>query len=265
PELDRIYENKTVEHRLQREAELKWIREVAGIISEFQLVLAEDTVVQRCRSLNALLREGHGVVVGSADWHLRYVVEAISQYRANSQVVRHLLQVVLRLHQANKRSLRTLCLHGLLPLVLPILQMRAQQGVPSFTADHELRGEALRVADRVCRDKDALVTHAFLACGGVTALSDALDALADVDVDVGWAQVVRVLTVLVGLVSDDSLREGLAPNDIPDMLLHARVHVALGRVVGKYGAACVSPASSLSSASNISDAVADRQHLNTRG
>ncbi|KAJ1932735.1 hypothetical protein FBU59_006269, partial [Linderina macrospora] len=271
PDLDRIYENKSVEHRLQREAELKWIREVAGIINELKLMLSEDTVVQRCRSLNALLREGNGVVVASPDWHLRYVVEAISQYRANSHVVRHLLQVVLRLQQLNKRYLRTFCLHGLLPLTLPILQMRLQQGVPSFSADHELRGEALRLADRVCRDKDTTVVHSFLACGGVTALCNALDSLADVDVEVGWMQVARVLSTLVNLVTDESLREHLSTNDIPDMLLHSRIHISLGRVMGKYGAACVSPASSLSSASNLSDipssaaALADRMHLNVRG
>ncbi|KAJ2870558.1 Protein kinase of the Mitotic Exit Network [Coemansia aciculifera] len=231
------FPSKASEERLRRETEIRWVQDVGTIMAHLREVEQEDVLIYHCQQIVNLLRDGRGVFAASRDWRVRSIIDAIRVHVANANALKHLLSLVNRLCHMDARYLRTFCLHGILPLILPILQQLAHD------MSGELQSEVISFVNRLCRSEDVAPVHMLLACDGISALCVAVGALADLDVTAA-AQLSRVLTSLISLLISKAMPAELSASDIGDLLLHAQIAPLLSLLLEKYGEACLSPPSS---------------------
>ncbi|KAJ2691275.1 Protein kinase of the Mitotic Exit Network [Coemansia spiralis] len=246
------FPSKASEERLRRETEIRWVQDVGTIMAHLREVDQEDVLIYHCQQIVNLLRDGRGVFAASRDWRVRSIIDAIRLHLANANALKHLLSLVNRLCHTDARYLRTFCLHGVLPLILPILQ-RQQPAAAHDLPAHELQSEVISYVNRLCRSEDVAPVHMLLACDGISALCVAVGALAELDVAVAAAQLSRVLTSLISLLISKALPAELSAADIGDLLLHAQIAPVLSSLLVKYGEACLSPPSSGHASANGSD------------
>ncbi|KAJ2027341.1 Protein kinase of the Mitotic Exit Network [Coemansia sp. S2] len=230
------FPSKASEERLRRETEIRWVQDVGTIMAHLREIEQEDILIYHCQQIVNLLRDGRGVFAASRDWRVRSIIDAIRVHVANANALKHLLSLVNRLCHMDARYLRTFCLHGILPLILPILQQLAHDM-------GELQSEVISFVNRLCRSEDVAPIHMLLACDGISALCVAVGALAELDVTAA-AHLSRVLTSLISLLISKAMPAELSASDIGDLLLHARIAPLLSLLLEKYGEACLSPPSS---------------------
>ncbi|KAJ2354624.1 hypothetical protein H4S01_007074, partial [Coemansia sp. RSA 2610] len=230
------FPSRASEERLRRETELRWVQDIATIMAQLRAATQDEVVVFQCQQLVALLREGRGVFSVSQDWRMRAIVDALRTHGGSASASKHLLMLVNRLCHMDARNSRIFSLHGILPLVLPIVQ-RARCG--------EVLAEAVNFIGRLCRAEDAAPVQMLLACGGVEALCAAAAALVEQDVGLPVAaQLSRVITALISLLISKAMPPDMAAADIGDVLAQARIISVLVRLFAKYGEACQSPSAS---------------------
>ncbi|KAJ2691893.1 Protein kinase of the Mitotic Exit Network, partial [Coemansia spiralis] len=243
-ELPPGFPSRSSEERLRRETEIRWVQGIGSIVDQLRGATQEDAVASQCQQLVALLREGRGVFSASSEWRVRSVIDALRAHRSSSTAQRHLLVVVNRLCHMDARYSRVFCLHGILPLVLPIMQR---------AAGDEVQAEAVNFVSRLCRSEDPAPIQMLLACDGITALCAAAGALVELDVAAGAALLSRVATSLLSLIITKGLPPDLHPSDLGDLLTQARAVPLLSQLLAKYGEACLAPPSSGPSSANGSD------------
>ncbi|KAJ1886903.1 Protein kinase of the Mitotic Exit Network, partial [Coemansia sp. S17] len=215
---------------------IRWVQDVGTIMAHLREIEQEDILIYHCQQIVNLLRDGRGVFAASRDWRVRSIIDAIRVHVANANALKHLLSLVNRLCHMDARYLRTFCLHGILPLILPILQQLAHDM-------GELQSEVISFVNRLCRSEDVAPIHMLLACDGISALCVAVRVLAELDVTAA-AHLSRVLTSLISLLISKAMPAELSASDIGDLLLHARIAPLLSLLLEKYGEACLSPPSS---------------------
>ncbi|KAJ2824841.1 Protein kinase of the Mitotic Exit Network, partial [Coemansia furcata] len=232
------FPSKASEERLRRETEIRWVQDVGTIMAHLREVDQEDVLIYHCQQIVTLLRDGRGVFAASREWRVRSLIDAIRRHQGSANALKHLLSLVNRLCHMDPRYLRTFCLHGILPLILPILQ---RQQAPHDVPANELHSEVVSFVNRLCRSEDVAPVHMLLACDGISALCVAAGALAELDVAAAAAQLSRVLTSLISLLISKAMPSELSASDIGDLLLHAQIAPLLSALVEKYGDACLPP------------------------
>ncbi|KAJ2720660.1 hypothetical protein GGI07_004467 [Coemansia sp. Benny D115] len=249
------FPSKVSEERLRRETEIRWVEDIGKTVMQLRGCSREDMAVRLCQQLVVLLREGRGVFSASQDWRVRSIVDAIRAHQNNPNALKSLIMLVNRLCHMDSRYSRTFCLHGILPLILPILQRQptVSQSHPTLGLIGELQAEAIGFINRLCRAEDSAPIQMLMAADGVLALCEAIDSLVELDVAAAASQLSRVLTSLISLIIAKSMPPELSAADIGDLLMQAGITVLLGRIFAKYGDACQLPSSGQSS-SNGSDA-----------
>ncbi|KAJ2909531.1 Protein kinase of the Mitotic Exit Network [Coemansia aciculifera] len=252
------FPSKASEERLRRETEIRWVQDVGNIMAHLREIEQEDILIYHCQQIVSLLRDGRGVFAASREWRVRSVIDAIREHLHNVNALKHLLSLVNRLCHMDARYLRTFCLHGILPLILPILQRQQQQqqlvaSADGLSSSGELQLEVISFINRLCRSEDVAPVHMLLACDGISALCAAADALAELDVAVAAAQLSRVLTSLISLLISKAMPAELSASDIGDLLLQAQIAPLLSFLLDKYGRACLTPPSSGQNSANGSD------------
>ncbi|KAJ2000460.1 Protein kinase of the Mitotic Exit Network [Coemansia thaxteri] len=240
------FPSKASEERLRRETEIRWVQDIGTTISSLREAEQEDILIYQCQQVVNLLRDGRGVFAASRDWRVRSIVDAVRAHHASANALKHLLSLVNRLCHMDPRYLRTFCLHGVLPLILPVLQ---RQHAAHDGSSGELLSEVISFINRLCRSEELAPIHMMLACDGISALCVAIDRLAVLDVAVAAAPLSRVITSLISLLITKAMPAELSASDIGDLLLHARIAPLLSQLLEKYGEACQSPASGRASAS----------------
>ncbi|KAJ1734562.1 Protein kinase of the Mitotic Exit Network [Coemansia biformis] len=246
------FPGRSSEERLRRETEIRWVQDIGAIVAQLRGTTQEDAVVFQCQQLVALLREGRGVFSASPDWRVWSIIDAIRAHHANSNAQRHLLATVNRLCHMDARYSRVFCLHGILPLVLPM--MRWTPAPRDAASGGELQAEAVNFVNRLCRSEDSAPIQMLLACDGISALCAATEVLVDLDVVTGAALLSRVVTSLASLIITKGLPADLQASDLGDLLAQARAVPLLSQLLAKYGEACQAPPSSGQSSANGSDA-----------
>ncbi|KAJ2449211.1 Protein kinase of the Mitotic Exit Network [Coemansia sp. RSA 2424] len=247
------FPSKASEERLRRETEIRWVQDVGTIMAHLREIEQEDILIYHCQQIVNLLRDGRGVFAASRDWRVRSVIDAIRAHLPNANALKHLLSLVNRLCHMDARYLRTFCLHGILPLILPILQRQQSAAPVDGLSSGELQAEVISFVNRLCRSEDVAPVHMLLACDGISALCVAVGVLAELDVAVAAAQLSRVLTSLISLLISKAMPAELSAPDIGDLLLHVQIAPLLSFLLEKYGKACLSPPSSGHGSTNGSD------------
>ncbi|KAJ2143324.1 Protein kinase of the Mitotic Exit Network [Coemansia sp. RSA 564] len=244
------FPSRASEERLRRETELRWVQDIATTMAQLRAATQDDVVVFQCQQLVALLREGRGVFSVSSDWRVRAVVDALRAHSGGSGgsgAAKHLLMLANRLCHMDARFARVFCLHGMLPVVLPIVQ-RAHSS--------DVLAEAVNFVGRLCRADDAAPVQMLLACGGVEALCAAAAALVEQNVSLAAAaQLSRVITALISLLISKAMPAADMPAaDLGDMLAQARMVPVLVRLFTRYGAACHPPSPQGTNGVDVPDA-----------
>ncbi|KAJ2650292.1 Protein kinase of the Mitotic Exit Network [Coemansia sp. RSA 1250] len=232
-ELPHGFPSRASEERLRRETEIRWVQDVATIMTQLRTTTQDDVVVFQCQQLVALLREGRGVFSINQNWKMRAIVDALRLHSTSTSASKHLLMLINRLCHMDACYSRIFCLHGILPLVLGVIQ-RAQSG--------EVLGEAINFVGRLCRTEDSAPIQMLLACGGVEALCAAASLLVDQDVGLPVAtQLSRVITALISLLISKAMPDDMPATELGDVLAQTRVVPVLSRLFAKYGDACQPP------------------------
>ncbi|KAJ1898119.1 hypothetical protein LPJ66_002946, partial [Kickxella alabastrina] len=258
------FPSRASEERLRRETEIRWVQDIVKILAELRVSVREDMTIRYCQKLIVLLREGRGVFSANQDWRVRSIVDAIRIHQNNPNVLKHLVMLVNRLcYMATKYS-STFCLHGLIPIILPILQHQHQaqvqaQAQQSLRSIVELQAETIGFIGRLCRTEEAAPIHVLLAAGGITALCEAASPLVELDVAVAAAQLSRVLTALTSLIVNKAMPAELSAADIGELLAQSHITSLLCKVFSKYGEACHMPLSGQSSATGSDTGHANNQ------
>ncbi|KAJ2158146.1 Protein kinase of the Mitotic Exit Network [Coemansia sp. RSA 552] len=250
-ELPHGFPNRSSEERLRRETEIRWVEDIATVMARLRETTQEDVIVFQCQQLVALLREGKGVFSTSQDWRVHSIVDAIRLHHANSSALKHLLMLVNRLCHMDSRYSRVFCLHGILPLVLPVIRRQRDAGVTAATADAQT--EAINFVGRLCRSEDAGLVQMLLACDGISALCASMATLVELPVSTALQQLSRIVNALIPLAIGKGMPDDLPVMDIGDLLSQAQIVPLLSLVFAKYGDACKVPSSSGQSSTNGSE------------
>ncbi|KAJ2081286.1 Protein kinase of the Mitotic Exit Network [Coemansia sp. RSA 988] len=251
-ELPHGFPSRSSEERLRRETEIRWVQDIGTIMAHLRNITQEDVVIFQCQQLVTLLREGRGVFSLSQDWRVRSIIDAIRAHQTNGNARKHLLMLVNRLCHMDARYSRIFCLHGILPLVLPI--MLYDNGSDQGASSGELQAEAVSFVSRLCRSEDSAPIQMLLACDGITTLCAAIDTLVELDVAEAASLLSRVVTSLISLVITKEIPADLLVSDIGDLLVQARIVPLLGMLFAKYGEACQVPSPAGNTNTNGSDA-----------
>ncbi|KAJ1994922.1 Protein kinase of the Mitotic Exit Network [Coemansia sp. RSA 1358] len=237
------FPSRSSEERLRRETEIRWIQDIGNVVTQLRNTSQEEAIIYQCQQLVALLKDGRGVFSISQDWRVRSIIDAIRLHQANGNALKHLLMLINRLCHMDNRYTRIFCLHGILPLILPILE---RQQSP-FSSGGDPQSEAASFVNRLCRSEDPAPIQMLLACDGISSLCIATSALVELDVAVAANQISRVITSLISLIITKAMPAELTASDIGDLLLQSRISLILSLLFSKYGEACQLPSSGHSS------------------
>ncbi|KAJ2226104.1 Protein kinase of the Mitotic Exit Network, partial [Coemansia sp. RSA 485] len=154
------FPSKASEERLRRETEIRWVQDIGSIVNQLRGCTREELTIRYCQQVVVLLREGRGVFSACQDWRVRSIVDAIRIHQGNTSATKHLIVLVNRLCHMDSRYSRTFCLHGILPLILPILYRQKQsqkqaQGQQGWVFSSELQAECIGFISRLCRAEDS--------------------------------------------------------------------------------------------------------------